>query len=1059
MKQAFTWLLFLAASLLLHPSGTLAQVGSPQLSSKVQRTLPALRPQVALPAGVPALRHPLPGANESLSANRPAPARPPQKIGASARGTNAQSSTTGSATEAWVARFSESGTVENEAKDMVVDAAGNVYVTGYSFRNGSNDFATVKYSSDGQQLWSARYNSAGNGNDVATDMAVDAAGNVYVTGYSAEGGSRLSRYVTIKYAANGQQLWVSLGTVSSIIVDDRPTDVVVDAAGTVYVTGSGYSAERRYYYTTLQYSASGNILGTIIFTGDENYGFGSRLALDAAGNFYVVGSSNSDYFTRKYSAAGQLQWTASYNGPDNSIDNATSVTVDAAGNVYVSGASKSITSANDYATVKYSASGQQLWAARYNSPNLFSDDQPTDLAVDAAGNVFVTGTAYGGPTRFDYATVKYSATGEQQWAALYGGVQNDGVEQAYSLALDAAGDVYVTGYSSVTSSALGSNLATVKYASATGQQLWEARYTGIGFNGTYHPVTVAVDATGSVYVTGTSGSSAYTTIKYQQNDVQQLWEARFNAAANGAEVAKDIATDAAGNVYVTGYAYNGRNYDYATVKYSPTGQQLWQAHYDGPANGDEVPTDLAVDAAGNVVVTGYSLGTGSSYDYATVKYSSSGQQLWSARLNGPSNSEDFAFSVALDATGGVFVTGAARANGKGPFPGDFEYLTVKYSASGQELWMSQYIGQPYAPNVATAVVVDAAGNAYVTGYSQRSSLDYVTIKYAANGQSLWIARSGGFGNDIATAVAVDLLGNVYVTGSSDPSGDGRNYDYATFKYSPSGQELWETRYNGSGNSHDLAADLALDAAGNVYVTGTSDRGGNWDYVTLKYASGNGQPQWEAHYDGPDSSYDEAAALALDGANNVYVTGLSYNRDGTNDYATLKYAATGQQLWEARYNGPGNSYDEAAALAVDSSNNVYVTGFSHGSGTGYDYATLKYSQSTGAGPVALAGAAPLVAASAPLAVAAPTRQLHELSVYPNPATGPTTVSFRPVQDGAAQVRIYNQLGQQVVMLYEGKVRKGQHYELPLHSEKLTAGLYTCSLLVNGQRETVRLLINR
>ena len=139
-------------------------------------------------------------------------------------------------------------------------------------------------------------------------------------------------------------------------------------------------------------------------------------------------------------------------------------------------------------------------------------------------------------------------------------------------------------------------------------------------------------------------------------------------------------------------------------------------------------------------------------------------------------------------------------------------------------------------------------------------------------------------------------------------------------------------------------------------------------------------------------------------------------------------------------------------------NVYVTGFSAGRGTGYDYATLQYRQPDGSGPVALVGTPISGIKSAPLGMKTSSGRPQELAVYPNPATGPTTVRFRPVQDGSAQVLVYNQLGQQVATLYHGQVRKGQAYELSLQSQQLPAGLYTCALLVGSQRETVRVVIH-
>jgi hypothetical protein len=158
-------------------------------------------------------------------------------------------------------------------------------------------------------------------------------------------------------------------------------------------------------------------------------------------------------------------------------------------------------------------------------------------------------------------------------------------------------------------------------------------------------------------------------------------------------------------------------------------------------------------------------------------------------------------------------------------------------------------------------------------------------------------------------------------------------------------QAWVRRYNAPGNGDDRAHALALDSQGNVYVTGESPGSGTGgDYATRKY-SPSGQLLWAKRYNGPGNDIDYAWDLALDSQGNVYVTGYSTGSGTGGDYATLKYSPSGQLLWAKRYNGPGgsNGFDDAYALALDSQGNVYVTGASWGSGTGYDYATIRYSQ--------------------------------------------------------------------------------------------------------------------
>ena len=194
----------------------------------------------------------------------------------------------------------------------------------------------------------------------------------------------------------------------------------------------------------------------------------------------------------------------------------------------------------------------------------------------------------------------------------------------------------------------------------------------------------------------------------------------------------------------------------------------------------------------------------------------------------------------------------------------------------------------------------------------------------------------------ASAIALDGSGNVYVTGSSAVLGTSN--DYATIKYNSSGDTMWVRRYNGPGNNDDLAFAIAVDGSGNVYVTGDSYGAGTGDdYATIKYNS-TGDTVWVRRYNGPDSHHDRAYAIAIDGSGNVYVTGYSGYWAGSTypDYATIKYNSSGDTMWVRKYNGPGNNADEGRAIALDGKGNVYVTGESYGSGTGNDYATIKYS---------------------------------------------------------------------------------------------------------------------
>ena len=370
------------------------------------------------------------------------------------------------------------------------------------------------------------------------------------------------------------------------------------------------------------------------------------------------------------------------------------------------------------------------------------------------------------------------------------------------------------------------------------------------------------------------------------------------------------------------------------------GAAKWVARYNGPGDAEDRAWAMAVDGAGNVVVTGQSYGgwhTG--IDFATVKYSPAGKRLWVQRYDGSNSRDDHAWAVAVDAASNVFVTGTTNLD-NGTF-----ILTVKYGPDGKRLWVQRYDDGVNDTCSAGAVAVDAAGNAYVAGEvwnpGSATNCDAIIIKYSPSGKKIWAKTYNGAANgwDGLSEIETDGAGNVYAAGNS--WGSGTSSDYVTLKLNANGKLVWAKRYDGPGSRDDRVSALAVDAAGNVYVTGESRADSvNVDYATLKYDPA-GNPLWVQRYDGPGKDADQAAALDVDGAGNVYVTGISDGAAGDADAATVKYGPNGEQVWVRRYNGSGRSDDYAEALALDKSGNVLVTGQSYGSGTSYDYVTIKY----------------------------------------------------------------------------------------------------------------------
>lgn len=438
----------------------------------------------------------------------------------------------------------------------------------------------------------------------------------------------------------------------------------------------------------------------------------------------------------------------------------------------------------------------------------------------------------------------------------------------------------------------------------------------------------------------------------------EAWVKRYNNdSVNGNDEANDIAVaaDLSGNTYVTGYSL-GRTTgpDFYTLSYDSEGNEGLSKRYDGPAHDGDYANAIAVDNDGNVYATGYSFRgmAGKKHkDFATVKYNSSREPVWELRYDARRNGDDVATAIAVD-NSYVYVTGRSEESlSKKSDIKHYDYYTIKYDAiRGRMKWGARYNSSGNGHDEATGIAIDSAGNVYVTGFSYNgSNNDIVTIKYNNDGNPVWsddVRRYEGEGglNDEAADIVVDEAGNVYVTGRSQ--GNGTGYDYVTIKYDTDGNLQWAKRYSNSpviGN--DEAVAIAVDAAGNVYVTGKSQGSSTgFDYVTIKYNS-TGNFSWVGdvrRFDGGNSA-DEATDIAIY-SGDVYVTGRSQGSGTGFDYHTVKYNSSGNIVWRARYNNsPTDLNDEANAIAVDTAGNVYVTGRSIGNGTGFDYATVKYEQ--------------------------------------------------------------------------------------------------------------------
>lgn len=487
-----------------------------------------------------------------------------------------------------------------------------------------------------------------------------------------------------------------------------------------------------------------------------------------------------------------------------------------------------------------------------------------------------------------------------------------------------------------------------------------------------------------------------------------------------------IKADNFGNVFVSGSGISPNTsnnaQDYLLIKYNGSGTQEWVQYYNGNGNWEDYIFALTTDDTGNVYVTGASDEGPTGLDMTTIKYNPGGQLVWKSHYRGTKlDRDDIGNAIAVDRFGNVFVTGSSK-----PESGWEDFVTIKYNADGDTLWTRRDGGGLLQKP--TDLVVDYFGNAYVTGYMDFGTerFNYVTIKYSPEGEVLWAKAYNGTASDddVPSGIVIDDLYNVYVTGKSW----GTFYDdYATIKYDSSGNQLWVKRYNGPVNSHDKATGIALDNSGNIYVTGSSGGTGvNYDYTTIKYNPA-GQELWVKRYNGPANKNDYALALVVDNNANIYVTGYSENAPepfiSSTDYLTVMYDSSGNEKWFHRYNGPGNYHDQARSITIDNSGNVAITGKCqiYGQSTS-DISTIKYSN-----PNSLVD----------------FNTLSEISVFPNPSSDKI---FFQTKYGCKSLSVFNLMGK-LVLSEEYDINEPDNNSLDV--SKLPGGAYLVKLETNEE----------
>ncbi|MFX1363919.1 MAG: SBBP repeat-containing protein [Promethearchaeota archaeon] len=364
----------------------------------------------------------------------------------------------------------------------------------------------------------------------------------------------------------------------------------------------------------------------------------------------------------------------------------------------------------------------------------------------------------------------------------------------------------------------------------------------------------------------------------------------------------------------------------------------WNFTWGG--NDNEIATDIVLDSLGNIYITGYAnysfIGN---FDIILAKFDSSGQIQWNRTFGG--DGWDSGYDIALDSNNNIYLAGRIDLSEE-PWDSNTDLILVKYNSLGEFQWNKTCGGE--GEDTYLGMTLDSVDNIYITGYvSNISDGDYpdlVVFKYNHLGNHLWNRTWGEHGEDYGLDIVLDSSGNIYLTGQSFDESSGANI--CLLKYNNLGEFQWKKTWNKS-IKHEYGTGIALDSSENIYITGITlvDSYPNYDMVFLKY-NASGALVWNRTWG--KKYFDALLDIAIDSEDNIYLAGIvNYSTAKLYDFCLMQFNINGEQQFNHTWGGIKN--DQCRALTIDSSNNIFLAGYTESFGSGYiDIYLAKFSKS-------------------------------------------------------------------------------------------------------------------
>jgi hypothetical protein len=576
--------------------------------------------------------------------------------------------------------------------------------------------------------------------------------------------------------------------------------------------------------------------------------------------------------------------------------------------------------------IKYDTSGQVQWATYLSGTSSIIG---YSLATDASNNVYITGTyanssgtltvqnANGSASNIILPNttsavflIKYNSSGQAIWATILNGTS---VDVGYSLAVD-ANNLYISGYYNNT---LADPSGVIVYNSVSlgSADSSPSNVRLKGTSNTFAAFLIKYDLSGqAIWATNliTNSTIGYTiTVDLSSN----IYFSGLYTQTSGIATVQDVSGNGQTNSLLT-LPITGSNGAVFLIKYNPSGQAIWATIFNG--SGSDIGFSLTIDSTNNVYITGQytssdasgnlivynGVNTGSANASSSsirlpptsttgsisasflIKYDSSGQAQWATYLNGTSN--DIGYSLAIDSSNNVYITGQYTSsdasgnviiyngsNSSLPLPSSYtlpptssrsNMFLIKYDPSGQTQWATCINPTYNILSFGRSIIIDTFNTIYITG----SCISYYPIFYDASGTS-----------QSSSTVSIPVYN---FTGSYLAKYDSNGIAQSVAYLNGFGQDL--------SNSACQCRSIITDSANNVYITG-------------QYQSN--QPIYLYEFNG-SSQVLSLFTLPFTSSNALFL---------------IKYNSSGKIQWATYLNGTGS--DIGFSLAIDQSNNIYITG--------------------------------------------------------------------------------------------------------------------------------------